>query len=130
MKKIITFGTFDLFHIGHVRMLKRARALGDYLIVGVSTDQLNYKKKDRNPIYNEKSRMEIVLSMGCVDEVFLEESLEQKREYILSHGVDVFVIGDDWKGKFDELNDICQVIYLTRTPCISTTEIIEVVKEI
>lgn len=130
MKKIITFGTFDLFHIGHVRMLKRAKELGDYLIVGVSTDQLNYKKKERNPIYNEKSRMEIVGSMACVDEVFAEESLEKKREYILKHGADVFVIGDDWSGKFDDLKDICQVIYLPRTPCISTTEIIEVVKDI
>ncbi|GAA5556536.1 adenylyltransferase/cytidyltransferase family protein [Acinetobacter schindleri] len=129
MKKVITFGTFDLFHIGHLNILKRAAELGDYLIVGVSTDKLNYSKKGRNPIYCQKSRAEIISSMACVDAVFFEESLEKKREYILFHNADILVMGDDWVGKFDEFNDICEVVYLERTPSISTTEIIEIIKE-
>jgi len=84
VKKIITFGTFDLFHIGHLQILKRARALGDYLIVGISTDALNFSKKERNPICNQKHRMEIINELKCVDEVFFEASLELKRQYIIS----------------------------------------------
>lgn len=129
MKKVITFGTFDLFHMGHLNILKRAAALGGHLTVGVSTDQLNYNKKGRNPIYCQNSRTEIIQALRFVDDVFLEESLEKKREYILEHRADVLVMGNDWIGRFDEFKDICQVVYLERTPSISTTEIIEIIKE-
>lgn len=129
MKKVITFGTFDLFHIGHLQILKRAKALGDYLIVGVSTDALNFSKKQRNPICSEQHRMEIIQELKSVDEVFYEDSLELKRQYIIDTKADVLVMGDDWKGRFDEFNDICEVIYLPRTPSISTTEIIEIVRD-
>ena len=130
MARVITFGTFDLFHIGHLQILKRAKKLGDYLIVGVSTDALNFSKKRRNPICEQQYRMEIIQELKCVDEVFFEDSLELKREYILKHKAAVLVMGDDWSGRFDEFGDICQVQYLPRTPSISTTELIEIVKEI
>ena len=119
--RVITFGTFDLLHIGHVNILKRAKALGDHLIVGVSSDRLNYEKKGRYPVYNEQDRMEIVKAIRYVDEVFLEESMELKREYILKHKADILVMGSDWEGKFDHLSDICRVIYLPRTENISTS---------
>lgn len=127
--RVITFGTFDVFHIGHVNILERAKALGDYLIVGVSTDELNYSKKKRYPVYNEKSRLAIVNAIYCVDEVFFEESLELKREYLLKYKADILVMGDDWDGKFDEFQDVCKVVYLPRTKDISTTEILKTVRE-
>lgn len=130
MSRIITFGTFDLFHIGHLQILKRAKLLGTHLIVGISTDALNYSKKQRNPICNQQHRMEIIQELKCVDEVFFEESLELKRDYIIQHKADVLVMGDDWQGRFDEFKDICEVTYLPRTPSVSTTEIIEIVREI
>lgn len=130
MKKIITFGTFDLFHVGHVNILGRARELGDYLIVGISTDDLNYKKKRRYPIYNEKSRALIISSLHCVDKVFFEHSLELKREYIVKYQADILVMGDDWKGRFDEFNDVCDVVYLPRTEGVSTTDVINIVKSL
>ncbi|NOU62182.1 adenylyltransferase/cytidyltransferase family protein [Marinifilum caeruleilacunae] len=129
MKKVITFGTFDLFHIGHLRILERAREYGDYLIVGVSTDALNFSKKQKNPIYNQEDRKKIIHALKVVDEVFDEESLELKGEYIKKHKADVLVMGNDWEGKFDEFKEICEVVYLERTPSISTTEIIEIIKE-
>ena len=122
---VITFGTFDVFHVGHVRVLRRAAALGDRLVVGVSTDALSIAKKGRLPIYSQQERMEIVASLGVVDEVFVEESLEKKRHYILEHGADVLVMGDDWAGKFDWVSDLLEVVYLPRTPSVSTTGIIE-----
>lgn len=128
MKKIITFGTFDVFHAGHVKILERAKTLGDYLIVGVSSDELNMSKKNRYPIYSQADRLHIVESLKCVDSVFVEESLELKRQYIKMFDADVLVMGDDWEGKFDHFSDICEVHYFKRTPSISTTEIIEVVK--
>jgi len=130
MKRIITFGTFDVFHIGHVNILKRATALGDYLIVGVSSDQLNFSKKSRYPIYSEKDRVDIISSLRFVDEVFVEESLELKLEYIKRHHADILVMGDDWMGRFDWVKTDCDVLYLPRTPSISTTEIIEIVKNV
>ena len=130
MKKIITFGTFDVFHVGHVNILERARSLGDYLIVGISSDQLNMSKKGRFPIYSEQDRVRIIQALSCVDEVFIEESLELKGEYIRQYEADVLVMGDDWQGKFDHYQNLCEVTYFTRTPSISTTEIIEVVKSI
>ena len=128
MKKIITFGTFDVFHAGHVKILERARSLGDFLIVGVSSDELNKQKKNRYPIYNQADRLHIVESLRCVDSVFVEESLEMKEQYIRMFDADVLVMGDDWKGKFDHFSDICDVHYFERTPSISTTEIIEIVR--
>ncbi len=125
MTTVITFGTFDVFHVGHLRVLERARAFGERLVVGVSADALNLRKKDRLPVFSEGERLEIVAALRCVDEVFVEESLEQKREYILRYGADVLVMGDDWAGKFDEFGDICRVEYLPRTPAISTTALIE-----
>jgi glycerol-3-phosphate cytidylyltransferase len=125
MRRVITFGTFDVFHYGHLLMLDRARELGDYLIVGVSTDELNYSKKDRYPIYSEKERLEIIRGLRAVDEVFYEHTLEDKRQYVLEHKADILVMGDDWLGRFDDLGDVCEVVYLPRTPAISTTAIIE-----
>ncbi len=118
---IITFGTFDLFHIGHLRILERAAALGDKLHVGVSSDALNYSKKKVYPTYNQQDRMEIVQAIRCVDVVFLEESLEKKREYLTQDNGSILVMGDDWQGKFDEFSDIVEVVYLQRTALISTT---------
>ena len=129
MKRVITFGTFDLFHIGHLRILERAKSLGAYLIVGVSTDQLNFSKKQKNPIYSQESRAAIIKAMSLVDEVFFEESLELKGEYIKKNNADILVMGDDWKGRFDQFNSICDVVYLPRTPSISTTEIIEIIRK-
>ena len=125
MTTVITFGTFDVFHVGHLRVIQRAAALGDRLVVGVSADALNLRKKDRLPVFSEDERMEIVAALKPVDEVFLEESLEQKREYVLRYGAQVLVMGDDWRGRFDELGDVCRVEYLERTPAISTTALIE-----
>jgi glycerol-3-phosphate cytidylyltransferase len=126
--RVITFGTYDVFHIGHLRILERARELGDYLLVGVSTDQMNFDKKLRYPVYSLLERQEIIRSLRCVDEVFVEESLELKRQYLIRHRADILVMGDDWAGKFDEFNDICRVEYLPRTPSISTTVVIEKIK--
>ena len=128
MKKIITFGTFDVFHVGHLRILQRAAALGNHLTVGVSSDKLNKDKKGRLPIYPEHDRMKIINSLACVDEVFIEHSLEQKGEYLIQFKSDTLVMGDDWKGRFDKFENLCEIVYLTRTPSISTSEIIEVVK--
>ncbi|WP_432479498.1 adenylyltransferase/cytidyltransferase family protein [Nocardioides sp. GXQ0305] len=124
-RTVITFGTFDVFHVGHLRMIERAAALGDRLVVGVSADELNLRKKGREPIFTEAERVEIVAALKCVAEVFVEESLELKREYVLRYAADVLVMGDDWEGKFDELGDVCEVVYLPRTPAVSTTALIE-----
>ena len=124
-RTVITFGTFDVFHVGHIRVLQRAAALGDRLVVGVSADALNIAKKGRAPVYSQDERMEIVSSLRVVDEVFVEESLELKRDYILEHGADVLVMGDDWEGRFDWVGDVCEVVYLPRTPSVSTTGLIE-----
>lgn len=125
MTTVITFGTFDVFHVGHLRILERARSLGDRLLVGVSTDKMNFDKKGRNPVYSEGERMAIIRALRFVDDVFPEESLALKRHYLITYQADVLVMGDDWAGKFDEFTDICRVEYLPRTPSISTTEVIE-----
>lgn len=127
MKTVITFGTFDVFHVGHINLIQRAASFGDRLFVGVSTDELNYSKKSRYPIYNERDRMKIVNSLRYVNLCFPEESLDKKAEYIKYYNADVLVMGNDWEGKFDHLSDLCEVIYLPRTPSVSTTEIIEVI---
>ena len=125
MRTVITFGTFDVFHLGHLRVIERAAALGDRLVVGVSADALNLRKKGREPVFSQGERMAIVGALRMVDEVFVEESLELKRAYIEQFGADVLVMGDDWAGRFDELGDVCEVVYLPRTPAISTTARIE-----
>ena len=124
-RTVITFGTFDVFHVGHLKVIQRAAELGDRLVVGVSADELNLRKKDREPVFSEAERMAIVAALKPVDEVFLEESLELKRDYITTYAADVLVMGDDWAGRFDEFSDICEVVYLSRTPAISTTALIE-----
>ena len=124
-RTVVTFGTFDVFHVGHLRVIERAAALGERLVVGVSADALNLRKKGREPVFTQAERMEIVAALKVVDGVFVEESLELKRHYLLEHAADVLVMGDDWKGRFDEFGDICEVVYLPRTPAISTTALIE-----
>lgn len=128
MTRVITFGTFDVFHVGHLRILERARSLGDRLVVGVSTDDLNIRKKGRPPVFTQGERVDIIAALRCVDEVFLEESLELKRQYLLQHSADVLAMGNDWAGRFDEFGDICRVVYLERTPAISTTAVIEKIR--
>lgn len=128
MTTVITFGTFDVFHAGHLNILSRARALGDRLMVGVSSDALNVEKKGRSPVYSEQERMQIVGGLKCVDGVFLEVSLEKKADYIQQFQAEILVMGDDWRGRFDSYNSLCRVIYFPRTPSISTTSIIEVMK--
>ena len=130
VKTIITFGTFDIFHVGHLAILQRAKALGDRLVVGVSSDRLNLQKKQRNPIYSESERIAILRNIKDVDDVFLEESLEEKAEYIQNYRADILAMGDDWEGHFDYFRDICEVVYFPRTPSISTTEIIEIVRSV
>ena len=125
MSTVITFGTFDVLHVGHLRILQRSRELGDRLVVGVSSDALNMAKKGREPVFSEDERCELVANLKCVDEVFVEESLELKRDYIEQYKADVLVMGDDWAGRFDFVSDLCRVVYLPRTPSISTTGVIE-----
>jgi glycerol-3-phosphate cytidylyltransferase len=126
--RVITFGTFDVLHIGHINILERCSQLGSELIVGVSSDALNFQKKKRLPIYNEDSRIRIVSSLRFVDKVFIEQSLEEKNDYIKYYQANILAMGDDWQGKFDHFKDICQVVYFPRTPLISTTEIIKTTK--
>lgn len=120
-KTVITYGTFDLFHIGHVNLLNRLKQLGDYLIVAVSTDEFN-SKKGKQTIVPFKDRMEIVRNMKCVDLVIPENSWDQKENDIAKYNVSVFGMGHDWQGKFDELRSLCEVIYLPRTDGISSTD--------
>ncbi|EPF19222.1 Glycerol-3-phosphate cytidylyltransferase [Cedecea davisae] len=130
MTTVITFGTFDVFHAGHLNILTRARALGDRLMVGISSDALNEQKKGRKPVYSEQDRMQIIAGLKCVDGVFLEESLELKAQYIQQYHAGILVMGDDWQGRFDSYSALCRVVYFPRTPSISTTSIIEVVKSL
>ena len=127
MKRVLTYGTFDMFHIGHLNLLKRAKGLGDYLIVGVSTDEFN-NIKGKKTLIPFKERKEIVNSIKYVDLVIAESNWEQKIEDIKKYDVDVFVIGNDWRGKFDYLKDYCEVVYLPRTEGISTTRLKENLK--
>ncbi|EGD0208585.1 adenylyltransferase/cytidyltransferase family protein [Campylobacter jejuni] len=128
MVNVITFGTFDLFHYGHLRILERTKSYGDRLIVGVSSDKLNFYKKNRYPLIHETQRMHIINSLKCVDKVFLEESLELKEKYILDYNANILIMGDDWKGKFDHLETILKIIYLPRTINISTSCLVERIK--
>jgi glycerol-3-phosphate cytidylyltransferase len=127
MKKVITYGTFDLFHYGHLRILKRAKSFGDYLIVAVSTDKFN-EIKGKQCTYCYEHRAEIVKAIKYVDQVIPEKMWEQKIDDIKKYNVDILVMGDDWKGKFDSLENCCEIKYLSRTKNISTTEIKNKVK--
>ena len=124
MKKVITYGTFDLLHYGHINLLKRAKSLGDYLIVGLSTDEFNNKEKNKECYFDYENRKSLLDAVKYVDLVIPEETWEQKVSDIQKYNIDVFVIGDDWEGKFDYLEDIgIEVVYLPRTKEISTTKI-------
>jgi glycerol-3-phosphate cytidylyltransferase len=126
--RVLTFGTFDVFHVGHLSILERARALGNQLIVGVSSDAMNISKKGRAPVFPQEERLQLVAALRCVSEVFLEESLDLKRDYLMHYKADVLAMGDDWAGKFDEFQDICKVVYFKRTPAVSTTAVIEKIR--
>lgn len=129
MKTVVTYGTFDLFHIGHVRLLRRLKSMGDRLIVGLSTDEFN-RVKGKDVIIPFEDRKEILCSCRYVDDVFPETCWEQKREDLIRENADIFAIGDDWAGKFDDLIDIVTVLYLPRTKDVSTTELKTVIREI
>lgn len=122
MKKVITYGTYDLLHRGHINLLRRARALGDHLTVGLSTDEFN-ALKDKQAYYTFEERRLVLEAVRYVDEVIPEDNWEQKVHDVQQHGIDVFVMGDDWAGHFDHLEPYCEVVYLTRTEGISTTQI-------
>ena len=122
MKKVITYGTYDLLHVGHINLLRRAKELGDYLIVVLSTDEFN-AIKHKTAYHPYEARKIILESIRYVDEVIPEYTWEQKIKDVVDHQVDVFVMGDDWKGQFDFLKDYCEVVYLPRTDGISTTKI-------
>jgi len=124
MKKVITYGTFDLLHWGHINILKRAKQLGDYLVVALSTDEFN-EMKNKQTYHNYENRKIILEAIKYVDEVIPEKNWEQKVDDVIKHNIDTFVMGDDWKGKFDFLKEHCEVIYLPRTVGISTTKIKE-----
>ena len=122
MKKVLTYGTFDLLHIGHINILRRAKEQGDYLVVGVSTDEFN-EIKGKKTVLPYEERAEIVKSLKFVDEVIPESDWEQKIEDVKTHDIDTFVMGNDWEGKFDFLKEYCEVIYLERTKHISSTKL-------
>ena len=130
MKRILTYGTFDLFHYGHVRLLKRAKALGDYLVVALSTDNFN-AGKGKVSYYDYESRKEILEAIRYVDLVIPEETWEQKIDDVKKYNIDVVVMGGDWKGsdRFEYLKDYCEVVYLDRTEGVSTTQIKTELKE-
>ncbi len=122
VKKVLTYGTFDLLHWGHINLLKRARELGDYLVVGLSTDEFN-AEKNKKAYYSYENRKLILEAIRYVDEVIPEVSWEQKVRDVIEHHIDIFVMGDDWRGKFDFLKEYCEVVYLPRTIGISSTQI-------
>ena len=124
MKRIITYGTYDLLHYGHINLLRRAKELGDYLIVALSTDEFNWKEKQKKCYFTYEQRKELLEAIRYVDLVIPEESWEQKKTDIHEYHVDTFVIGDDWQGKFDFLKEEgAEVVYLSRTPEISSSQI-------
>ncbi len=123
MKKVITYGTYDLFHQGHYNLLKRAKELGDYLIVGVTTDNFDLERGKMNTCNNVMERIEAVKATGLADQIVIEEYRGQKIDDILRYGVDIFAIGSDWEGYFDYLNEFCEVVYLPRTQGISSTQL-------
>lgn len=122
MKVVLTYGTYDLLHIGHINLLRRAKALGDYLIVGLSTDEFN-AVKGKKAYHSFEERKILLEAIKYVDLIIEERSWEDKRKHIKEYNVDILVMGSDWEGKFDDLTDLCEVIYLPRTEGISTTKI-------
>lgn len=125
MRRVITYGTFDLLHYGHINLLQRAKKYGDYLIVALSTDQFNWNEKHKKCYFSYEERKHLLEAIRYVDLVIPEENWEQKVTDIQEYHVDTFVMGDDWEGKFDFLKSYCEVVYLPRTPEISTTQIKE-----
>ena len=126
MKRVITYGTIDLRHDGHITLLRRARQLGDYLIVGLSTDEFNWNEKQKKCYFSYEKRKQLLEAIRYVDLVIPEENWEQKRSDVKEYHVDTFVMGDDWEGKFDFLKEEgCEVVYLPRTPEISSSQIKE-----
>ena len=124
MKKVITYGTFDLLHYGHINLLKRAKEQGDYLIVALSTDKFNWEEKQKKCYFSYEIRKQMLEAIKYVDEVIPEENWEQKRTDIHKYQIDTFVMGDDWAGKFDFLKEEgAEVVYLARTPEISSSQI-------
>ena len=123
MRRVITYGTFDLLHYGHINLLRRAKEYGDYLIVVLSTDEFNWNQKQKKCYFSYEERKSILEAIRYVDLVIPEESWEQKVEDVKLYHVDTFVMGNDWEGKFDFLKEYCDVVYLPRTPEISTTQI-------
>ena len=123
MKRVITYGTFDLLHYGHINLLKRAKALGDYLVVILSSDEFNSIEKGKTTYFTYEERKKLLEAIRYVDLVVPEENWEQKISDVQEYKIDTFVIGDDWKGKFDFLKEYCEVVYLGRTPEVSTTKI-------
>ena len=128
MKRVMTYGTFDLLHYGHINILKRAKSLGDYLIVGLSSDEFN-ELKGKKSVMSYEERKEILENIRYVDKVIKESNWEQKVDDIIKYNIDVFVIGDDWEGKFDFLKEYCEVVYLPRTKSISTTLLKEIIEK-
>ena len=128
MKRVITYGTVDLLHYGHINLLKRAKALGDYLIVALSTDEFNWNSKQKKCFFEYEKRKQLLEAIRYVDLVIPENNWEQKVDDVKLYKIDTFVMGDDWKGKFDFLKEHCEVVYLPRTPEISTTQIKEEIK--
>ena len=129
MKKVITYGTFDLLHYGHINLLRRAKEQGDYLIVALSTDEFNWNEKQKKCYFTYEQRKKLLEAIRYVDLVIPEENWAQKVSDVQEFRVDTFVMGDDWAGKFDFLKDYCDVVYLPRTPEISTTQIKQELKE-
>ena len=123
MKRVITYGTFDLLHYGHINLLRRAKELGDYLVVVLSTDEFNWNEKQKKCYFSYEDRKKMLEAIRYVDLVVPEENWDQKRSDVQKYNIDTFVMGDDWKGKFGFLKDLCEVVYLPRTPDISTTQI-------
>ena len=123
MKRVITYGTFDLLHYGHINLLRRAKELGDYLVVVLSTDEFNWNEKQKKCYFSYEDRKKMLEAIRYVDLVVPEENWDQKRSDVQNYNIVIFVMGDDWKGKFDFLKDLCEVVYLPRTPDISTTQI-------
>ena len=122
-ERVITYGTFDLLHYGHINLLRRAKQYGDYLIVGLSTDEFNWNEKQKKCYFSYEKRKQLLEAIRYVDLVIPEENWEQKISDVKEYHIDTFVMGDDWEGKFDFLKDYCDVVYLPRTPEISTTQI-------
>ncbi len=123
MKRVITYGTFDLLHYGHINLLRRAKQYGDYLIVALSTDEFNWNQKHKKSYFSYEQRKQLLESIRYVDLVIPEENWAQKESDVKEYHIDTFVMGDDWAGKFDFLKPYCDVVYLPRTPEISTTQI-------